>query len=103
MPCRGTARLAQEGHQQLLQLAATPTKRQAPQKALVWKVLKNHLGQGWPKPRPFLWPLFTGVRGSGILRSSFARSCIERSPRVPKMPSKAAHAAGEGTTCCGGA
>src|ERR687894_2477049 len=76
MPCRGTARLAQEGHQQLLQLAATPTKRQAPQKALVWKVLKNHLGQGWPKPRPFLWPLFTLVRGSGILGSPYPESCI---------------------------
>jgi AI-2 transport protein TqsA len=42
-------------------------------------------------------------RGSGILGSSFAGSCIERPPRRERIPSKATPAAGEGTTCCGGA
>jgi hypothetical protein len=33
----------------------------------------------------------------------FAGSCIERPPRRERIPSKATPAAGEGTTCCGGA
>jgi hypothetical protein len=35
-------------------------------------------------PRPHLLPLFTGVRGIGILRSSYPRSCIAL-PRYPGM------------------
>jgi hypothetical protein len=30
---------------------------------------------GFSRPRPFL-PLFTGVRGRGILRSPYPRSCV---------------------------
>ena len=57
-----------------------------------------------PLYRPFVFiPLFTGVRGRGILRSSFAGSCIERPLRGARMASEATPATEEGTTCCGGA
>jgi hypothetical protein len=47
-----------------------------------------------PEPRPFLFlPLFNQPRRSGILRSPFAGSCIDRPPRGLRMASKALHAA----------
>ena len=44
-------------------------------------------------------PLFTRVRGSGILRSPFAGSCIDRPPRGVRMASKALHAAWRRSSC----
>jgi hypothetical protein len=44
--------------------------------------------------------LFTGVRGRGILRTSFAGSCIDRPPRSVRMASKALHASWRRTTSC---
>src|SRR5215217_975405 len=46
---------------------------------------------------------FQTVSGRGILRSSFAGSCIECPPRGERMPSEATHAAWEGSTYCGAA
>ena len=34
----------------------------------------HHEGRGYSLPRPFFLPLFTGVRGIGILRTSQVRS-----------------------------
>ena len=47
-------------------------------------------------------PLFTQVRGRGILRSSFAGSCIDPPLRGARMASKALHAAWRRSTSCGG-
>ena len=41
--------------------------------------------------------IFTGVRGRGILRSSFAGSCTDHPPRAARMASEARHAALEGS------
>jgi hypothetical protein len=46
-------------------------------------------------------PLFTGVRGRGILRSPFAGWCIDGPPRGVRMASKALHAAWRRSTSCG--
>jgi hypothetical protein len=43
--------------------------------------------------RPFLLPLFTVVRGIGILGSSDAGSCIDRPLRGARIASKGLHAA----------
>src|SRR5215208_3939484 len=48
-----------------------------------------------------LMPLFTVVRGIGILGSSDAGSCIDPSPRGARMASKALHAAWRRSTSCG--
>src|SRR5215216_1677839 len=46
-----------------------------------------------------LLPLFTGVRGRGILRSPFAGSYIDRPPRGVRMASKALLAAWRRYSC----
>jgi hypothetical protein len=46
-------------------------------------------------------PLFTGVRGIGILRSPDAGSWIYRPLRATRMTSKALHAAWRRSTSCG--
>src|SRR5215217_498102 len=55
----------------------------------------------WGLPLPFL-PLFTGVRGIGILRSSDAASCIVRAYRAGFCHSTPALRILVNTTCCGG-
>src|SRR5215208_2923117 len=45
--------------------------------------------------------LFTQRRRRGILRSSFAGSCIVPVPEAPQSLSKALRVAWEGSTCCG--
>src|SRR5919112_916718 len=45
---------------------------------------------------------FSDSLGRGILRSSLAESCLERSSRGERMPSEAIPAAWQGSTCCGG-
>src|SRR5215213_8336259 len=49
--------------------------------------------RGFPFQRPASPSLFTGVRGRGILRSSFAGSCIDLALRGVRMASEAHHAA----------
>jgi hypothetical protein len=52
--------------------------------------------------QPFFMPLFTGVRGMGILGSSLAGSCIDPPLRCARMASTALHAAWQRSTYCGG-
>ena len=47
------------------------------------------------------YALFTRVRRRGILRTSFARSCIDRPPRDARMASKTLHTSWRRSTSCG--
>jgi hypothetical protein len=59
----------------------------------------TNIGRGTARlPRPFLVPLFTGVRGRRVLRSRYAASCMERPAHSPLRCSAWSYGQGLTTT-----